>query len=283
MSLLFYKRAIEDAVSNQLSAAEELKLRRHLSSCDGCRRYYDTLTVGARLLRGGVNVRPSEVEREFERLTAALDAPKPVVAEGALPVRWQWPSAVAVPVAALVLAGIFVGPRLIQDHRPRTTERGAVARVEPKAGVLVYAQRKDQPAGSPVRLVADLPGSGEAHVSKQDYVQFTIHHELPYDAYVALVGVDEVGEVHIYPAGRESGAVRVPPNRKGRSFGPSIDFSANHRPGLMRLYAVFSPLPLNTQEVEQAARAAGKDLRTSKRLAIPGTAEQVTGLFLIAD
>jgi hypothetical protein len=284
LSLLFHKRAIEQAINHELSSSEESRLRSHLARCASCRHYYDSLTVGARLLRGGLEVTRTEEQREWMLLTAALDAPELGAQWAQGPrARWRWAAVLAVPAVALLLAAVWVGPQLWSRQRPRVTFRGFERRAESQAEVLVYAQKKQEGPKGPVRLVADLPGSGEGQLSRDEYVQFTIHHRLPYDAYVALVGVDESGAVHTYAPQPGSVAVSIPATGAGKSLAPSVDLSVSHRPGLMRLYAVFSPQPLSPQEVEQAAKETGKDLRISKRLAIPGAVEQVTGLFLIAD
>jgi hypothetical protein len=102
-----------------------------------------------------------------------------------------------------------------------------------------------------VRLVADLPGSGEGRVSTADYVQLGVRG-LRAPAYVRVVGVDASGAVHPYVPRAGGAAPRLAPGPGVQALGASFELGRDQRPGRLRVVAFFSPAALD----EAAARAA---------------------------
>jgi hypothetical protein len=264
MSLLLHKREIERAISGELDGSQELALRAHVAACDACRSYYDSLSLAARAL-GKAEATQTEVARERARLEAALThgIPMPSGATMLSGLRARWPIAIAIPAfAALAIA--LVIPRLRSGHRAQVTWRGGDEKAT-AASLSLYAKRK---GSGELRLVAELPGSGEAKVSLQDYIQFRIR-TMPAQAHLTILGIDSAGEIHRYFASDEGG---VSP-----SVGTSVDLGVGHRPGPLRVYAILSPKPLEWAAVERAGRSASTNLRTADKLDVP--AEQVSILL----
>lgn len=159
MSLLFHRGAIEAAVAGTLSVEEERSLREHLASCDACRAHYDALMLTARAATG-TETTGAELARERARLEAMLT---PKTHTRSAP-RW---AVIALPVSlAATLA--FVA---FLKHEPDVVERGGAEAPAATFSISIYAKAKSGDA--PVRLVAELPASGEASLSANDWLQVT--------------------------------------------------------------------------------------------------------------
>src|SRR4029077_1553272 len=97
-----------------------------------------------------------------------------------------------------------------------------------------------------VRLVAELPGSGEARVSLGDYLQLGVRG-LRAPAHVRVVGVDEGGAVHDYVRDTAVGAGEGP-----STLGASVELARGHAPGRLRLVAVFAKGAVEEKAVREA-------------------------------
>jgi hypothetical protein len=270
---------IERAVAGELSPPREQVLREHLRGCDDCRGYYDQLVRIMAVLAPGV-----EHKREGSRLSLAVGtADAPVVSPPARSVsssrmRWLGSSSLVVAAAAAVL--LFVWRPFQTAQQAADGEigwRGGGDESTADWGLLVYASRRTNGDTQPtVRLVADLPRSGEGRLNLDDYVQFSVRG-LRQVAYVTIVGLDEGGEVHLYAPRPEAPRrpLALAADGAPRMVGPSIDLSVKHRSGRLRLFAVVTPGPANIEELTAAAKRAG----FSGTLQVPG--EQVTGLLAI--
>jgi hypothetical protein len=251
-------------VAGALDPDQERRLRGHLARCAPCRRHYDEVSAAAEALGS-----PAGPRRERTRLLAALSAPGEVHRRRPS-LRWLAPAA----LAAAAGVALLVGP--LRREPPRVAFRGAsTGDTAPFARLLLHASRKGERPG-PLRLVADLPGAGEARLSLGDYLQLaTTGATAP--AFVTVVGLDETGGVHQYVP--RPGATPVPVAAGGaRGLGPSIDLAAGHRPGRLRLFALFSAAPLDETLVRAAAARAGLGGTT---LVLDGLLGQVSGLVIL--
>ena len=286
MSLLLHRRVIARAIAGELSARAELALREHLSGCAPCREHYDSLArVGAAL--ASRNAQGRAADRARARLVAALPAPAVLDhrdearARPRLP-RWAWGALGIVPVltAALLLLRPVTSPTPPLPPTPYVANRGG-ERTEASAPavLLIFASHKDPARGhGPVRLVAELPGSGEGRVSLDDYVQFSVRG-LHAPAFVTVVGVDDAGEVHTYVPRAGAAPPHITPAASATSLGASIDLARGHRPGRLRLYGLLSAEPLSPERVRAAAAQLdrGRPGAPALDLAVP----QVAGLLTI--
>lgn len=231
MSLLFHRGAIEAAVAGALSLEAERSLRAHLVTCDACRAHYDALTMAARAAGGTAEPTGAELARERARLEAMV-APKPRTRSAP---RW---AVIALPVSlAATLA--FVA---FLKHEPDVVERGGTEAPAAPFSISIYAKPKSGDA--PVRLVAELPASGEASLSANDWLQVTSK------AQVVVVVLNDAG-------------ARVLPTGSSESL-PA---------GTWRMFAVSDSTP---DEVLRAAK--GLSPSTKK---LPLARPQVTGVLSV--
>jgi len=177
----------------------------------------------------------------------------------------------APPAALLVFASRKGGDGSRDDDRGG----GARSRAKPSA----KAKGMDGVAPTPhVRLVADLPASGEGRVSQGDFVQFVLRG-LQVKAFVTVIGIDDEGEVHTYvpPAGAE--VTSHEPSSSSISLGASVDLSTGHRTGRLRLYALLPAAPLEPARLRAAARKVDLTRAGAPPLDLP--IPQVAGVLTI--
>ncbi|HET6279879.1 MAG TPA: zf-HC2 domain-containing protein [Polyangia bacterium] len=276
MSLLLHRWAIARAVAGELPEAKERTLRTHLAGCAACRAHYDRLSLAAEAIAPAATHR-----RERLRLQAALNpatqAPVPAL-ESFDWLRWlRWTPLLLAPAAALFLLvrpARPPSPRDTFDGKSQIAWRGRADAVASEVGLLVYAGRRSDGGVTPVRLVADFPGSGEGSLHLDDYVQFSVRG-LRQASYVTVAGLDERGEVHVYAPRPDAPARPVEPGAKPVTLGPSINLSVKHHAGRLRLFAVATSAPLGSADITAAIRRAG----FSGTLALPGS--QAAGLLAI--
>jgi len=279
VSLFFHRRAIVRAVAGELSADAEASLRAHLRTCTACRDYYDQLARVTEVLAtaaGRADTRADD--RARARLLVGLAAatgPRDRVA----PRRWTWAAAGLVPAAALAVLFLRSAPH--PEPAPYQAMRGGAETADGSApALLIFASRKDTGTGhGPVRLVAEMPASGEARVSLDDYVQFSVRG-LRAPAFVTVVGVDDAGEVHTYVPRAGIPPPHPAPSSAAISLGASIDLARGHRPGRLRIYGLLSAEPLAPERVRAAAAQVDRTRPGAPPLdlAVP----QVSGLLTIA-
>jgi hypothetical protein len=231
MSLIWRRRAIARAVAGELSPAREASLRAHLARCAACRRHYDALSLVAAAAASAAGA-----ARERARLMAALGKTAPA------PRRARWPI-ILVPAAAAAAALLFLRPHppdIAWRGDPTPDDRAARASLS----LRVYARRKAEP----VRLVGEVPGSGELHVSARDQLQLA-YAGLTEPRHLVVLAIDGSRRVHRYYP-RDSATTPLPPSREPRLLGAPVD--ASDLRGRTRLLAVVSKTPLDPAAVAAA-------------------------------
>jgi hypothetical protein len=265
VSLLLRKRSIERAVLGELPRDAETELRRHMAACAACRAHYDGLALAKETLDGGAAARAREQARLFAALDAGASAAAPARRERR---RLLTVAFVLAPAAAVVLW--LARPPLPREASEDVAERGGGVDERPAAATLVvYASRKTGPTThGPVRLVGELPGSGEARVSLSDYLQLGVRG-LRAPAHVRVVGVDESGGVRDYV--RDAAA---PAGERASTLGGSVELARGHAAGRLRLVALFGKDAVDDRAVREAvARLAAPNA--------PAPDGVVTGLLVI--
>jgi hypothetical protein len=125
------------------------------------------------------------------------------------------------------------------------------------ATLVIYASRKTGPtAHGPVRLVAELPGSGEARVSLADYLQLGLRG-LRGAGHVRVVGIDARGARHDYVP--DTVATPAP---GAATLGRSVELAHDHVPGRVKLFALFSEQAVEDRAVEDAVAGRGAGVVT---------------------
>jgi hypothetical protein len=252
VSLLLRERDIERAVLGELTPADEARLFEHLHGCAPCQARYDELTKVKSFVDGAAVAHA----RARARLVSAVEGlpssrgrqERQERQERSRRSRWLPALFVLAPAAAIVvwIAKPAAPPNKRGDE---VTMRGS-ADPTPTAAtptLIIYASRKTGPAHhGPVRLVAELPGSGEARVSRSDYLQLGVRG-LPAAAHVRVAGLDDHGSVHDYlpdtfalPAARTS------------VLGRSVELARDHAPGTVKVVALFSDAPVSDGAVTDA-------------------------------
>jgi hypothetical protein len=302
MSLWLHRRAIAQAVIGDLPVTAEARLRAHMHRCVPCHRYYDQLSLvngaGAQGGAQGGAQRMTAAGRERSRLLLALDrqigqAQEPAAAVALSPARRMrflpvFLPALLVPVAVAVLVVVRAptGPQEAQEkqeahkEQEQVTWRGIAPPAEPAPiRLLVYASRKQTDgAAGPVRLLGEIPASGEIEASLGDYLQLG-YRDLASAAHVMVVARDaQAGVIQYVPRSEETPA-RLDPSPDLRTMGPSIDLAIRHQAGRMQLYVLVSEQPLDPLRVRDAV-ARGPDPSTG-RLALDADAKQLVGVMTI--
>jgi hypothetical protein len=254
VSLLLHEREIARAVLGELAPSAEARLFRHLRGCATCQARYDQLATVKSLFDGSAVAHG----RARARLVAALaekraENDQPGRTDRRRRPRWLPALLALVPAAAILLwiARPAAPPSKADDE---VTMRGSADPSPSPATptLIIYASRKAGPAGhGPVRLVAELPGSGEARVSLADYLQLGVRG-LRAAAHVRVVGLDARGAVHDYLPD----TVATPAARTS-ALGRSVDLSRDHAPGRVRVVAVFSEAPVADGAVRDAIAGRG--------------------------
>ena len=251
MSLILRKRDIERAVLGDLAPSAEARLFKHLRRCGPCQARYDDLAKVKSLVDGAKVAHA----RARARLVDALGDGHGPQERPDRRRRRRWLPALFVlaPAAAIVLwiAKPAAPPNKSVDE---VTMRGGddPAPSGPTPTLIIYASRKTGPGGhGPVRLVAELPGSGEAHISLADYLQLGVHG-LRAAAHVRVVGIDDRGTLHDYLP--DTVALPAGPSAVGRS----VELARDHAPGRVKIIALFSDAPVDDGALRDAVAGRGR-------------------------
>lgn len=252
MSLLFHGRAIARAVAGELPPDELAALRAHLRGCAACRARYDQLARTADALDGGA----ASAARERAALMRTLEggaAPRAVAPKRA------WVRAAFVLAPAAVLAVWWARP-LAPPGVPASedvTLRGATDAPAAPYALVLHASRVTGPATrDPVRLVGELPGSGEVRVSRDDYVQLGVRG-LRAPMHVRVLTVDAAGTARDELAGQ--GGILARPGAGLVPLGRSVALARGRSAGPLRLVAILSPRPVTEGQVRAATAGTPLD------------------------
>jgi len=278
VSLFFYRRRILKAIAGDLPMESEHELRKHLQTCNACRTFYDRVGLVAEALPG---VDAKARRREREGLLFALS--RRTVLHPAQPSRRRrWPilMAPALGVASLAIWLSRSHEFSVQGGRQEQETiqwRGndVPAQTTP-IRLLVHAKRKVSPQGAPssVRLIAELPGSGEAHVSLQEFVQFS-YRDLQVSSYFTLVGLLANGDVHAMLPINGSPSVRLEPVTRTTAIGPSLDLDGRVPPGPLQVLAIVSTEAIGAEQVRETIAA------WKKNSALPKSVALLSGLLIV--
>ncbi len=241
MSLWRHRTQIERAVAGELTGADEARLREHLAGCLDCRRYYDTLSMQARILAGDPHA--GDAERELARLLQALEPEKHTAATPS-PFRLFVPAGIL--AALIALAAAALGG--VEDER--VDLRGGTANDARLTFFLVTAPRD----GGPLKRDLSFPGP-QGDVRADEWVAFAVNQNPdPKAAHFRGVLVNAKGETLVLASGKSV----------------ALD------PGPWRVFGVVSPRPPDDAALAAAARTAGLTATT-----LPGAGLQATGVFTV--
>jgi len=193
------------------------------------------------------------LERVEARLLAASGAAQP----GRGP--WSW-LLLPAGAAALALLLIAIWPAGQPEHRVSLGAQVELAPVEwasrgggdaalSKVGVRMF------------RVQAQDKGvEEEGPLSIDDVVTFTYTNVASDVGYLTLVGVQEGGLLlWYYPDHGEGESISIDGDRIDEPLADGIRLGVNHRPGWLRISALFSAAPLGREEVEAAMERLGPE------------------------
>lgn len=273
-----------------LTPADAHALHTHLAECDLCRARYDRLALAARAVSSPDQPR-SAGERAFGEAAflGALDAmlaeespaapPAPVIELSAWRQRRAQLGAALIALAACALAvwGIPRGeqPDKADEFSARSAQRLPHERVPhatPVARVEVFCVTRDAAGAARFTGAEDAPLG--ALVCAQD-AELQLAYMLPKDAatlrYAAFFGIDERGEVLWYgPSPASPGPLRAEASGEVVPAGETLRLSVNHAPGMVRVFGLFSPTPLELAQLEGLLRSpadwrAGEGAREARQ------------------
>ena len=247
MRIRFHSRGVrrlaERALTGPVSPRAHRRLARALDGSESDRKAYHQL---ARLM-GQLEGRQEEdalTTAQRERILAAVT---PRSAEGRPAHAIGWPLRYLAPVAALLLVTLLLLPR---PEGPELQSRGSARlAAEGHLGLEVTCFRDGKPVAPP-----DRTSRLDARCRLDDELQLTLTHTAGFEQLLVLglqegarqEGARRTWYFPVPPDGR-SGA--VPRDVAQEPLGQAIRLAVNHRPGPLRLFAVFSHSTLQADQL----------------------------------
>jgi hypothetical protein len=194
MSLWRQRGAIERAVAGQMSPEDEAKLRSHLEGCLECRRYYDAVTMQARILAGDPHGNAAASERDLARILGAMNppAPKPIAA----PAWWPRFAMIAGAAAALIF-GLVSWQQAQIEPAEKIAWRGG-GDVDAGRSFEVWVVTAPQDGGELRRDIA-FPDDPVARVHANEWVAFAAKGQADLSR---VVLINEKGEAMVLASGK---------------------------------------------------------------------------------
>lgn len=266
MSCNRYVRWMDGLLLGERLGGRASELFEHLRGCDRCAARYDRVMSVARALR------PPSDEPSGEELATIGDS---IAARTPRPRRratlFQALAGAGMLVAAATAAVVLMVPAPLPSDE-EVQPRGRAATFD--ADLRAYCLRQQ---GDTVSVVAVSDAvHGDLRCAVTDAVQFAYRLRSPATAFLAIVGTDEDGRLHPYqprPPGDRAQAVFA--TDREQVLAGSVRLGVNHRPGKVRIVALFSASPLTLQQVE-AALARASDGEPSQPLRLLSLQLEVT-------
>ena len=267
-----YARQLEAFFAGKLTGAGWEALRQHLAGCPACQESYNRRAMVERAFAGGPGavgypaaVEFAGIERAVLAAAAAEEAPERRFDRV---VRWLLAPMRLVPVAVCALALAFILPRLSSEAPVSGDGRAPVlgtaaeefqvrgsAGPARSAGVRAFCVEGETVRALDLAAAAGR-GTQDAVCPHSAQLRFAASNAGGY-RYLFLVGVDASRALQWY-APRPPATLSEEAPATGRvdaPVGKPLRLAVNHEPGWLRVYALFSDLPLGSGEVEAAVAA----------------------------
>ena len=250
------RRLIHRMFTATLSASQRALLFENLDGCDSCATVFDTYqTMESALLGKDAPYTSFTIERVHEALVSDASTHHSETRP-----RLKWiPAAVAggisiVAAVAFLILGPVGRPANHPNHRAVLGGDAALSAVTLTAKG-IYPPSSASLIG--IRVFAVDTGADrvreEAHLDLNDIITFTYTEAEIGVRYLALFGIQETGGVRwYYPDYNEAKSIPVDGETVDEPLGDGIDLSVNHRPGWLRIVAMFSDAPLDVDTIEDA-------------------------------
>jgi len=252
---------VDQVVTDSLSGKDWESLRGHLKACGHCRGQYNFAMRAVRMLAGGPDAAFTPAPAELERIgSAVLDLAsaetKPKSLLGRLGAWLSTPSGAGLTIALGAAVAVVVILPSLSPTKPEFQSRGG------KDIDLFSSSGTNHPlptrqAGLRAFCVAGsslsaLDGATDARCGKDAQLKLTVSNRGKF-ARLFLVGVDGKRDLKWYaPHPPDSGSITAPTETGETPVGSAIRIGVNHEPGPVRIYALFSDLPVTAADVEAA-------------------------------
>ncbi|HZS39637.1 MAG TPA: hypothetical protein VFF06_22550 [Polyangia bacterium] len=295
-----YSRLVDEVITSELPASKWERLRKHLQGCARCRARYNKAVLAERMLNGGPKApdfmtRPSPAE--LDRIARAVvpggdaNAWQRLLQWFAAPTqRWVATGMVAAAAALLLIPVLRHGTKAPapETFQPRGG-KGPVElfsknlngkTVERSAGLRAFCLIKDQ-----VQAL-DPKGAAAPRCDRSAQLKLAVSNPGGFKN-LFLVGMDGEHDLKWYaPRPPETHSVAAPLETQGIDVpvGASVRLAVNHRPGPVRIFALFSDSPVTAAEVEAATEDLARrhvDAKTAE--ALPLKRQDVLQRSLLID
>ena len=251
-------RKLERWFTGRMGRAERAEYELELQQQGESRRQYDQLFDFLRALDESSDSSPIELELVEARLFSESPSPReaPSALDGSS--SWLWAG-----VAALVAAGLLVVlvPRL-SDPGASTESGGGIAYAPPNPTLGVgqgFVARGGKPGeglaveffcASPARPILDASCPIDEELSFAFKVE-DWHGERDGGAHLSLFGINAAGDTMYYFPTPADPSLPVAEGADWTAIEHSVRLDVNHRPGRLRVFALWSPVPPTTDDVDQ--------------------------------
>jgi hypothetical protein len=244
------QRLAEQALTGALSERGRRRLSEALASghqAEADREAYDRLARLFAAVEGTDGLVASQHERVLDEVTRGLARPEggsvATPRAGAerpriLALRWLAPALVVLLVALGVVLLIQPRDRDTQDFQPRGSQ------VSPTRDGLVGLKAHCIRNGGIVP-----PVDGQTLCRLSDELQLSVTHTAGYERLLVVGLHEDGGELWYYPVPPTGRSGPAPQAVEDEPLGEAIRLDVNHRPGTVRLVAVFSRAPLEAGQV----------------------------------
>ena len=281
-----FRQMIDELIVDELPARKWEKLRKHLAVCPVCRARYNKAVLAERMLHGGPQAASRPSPSELDRIAQAVFQGDVAVEKPAWQrlLQWfappqRWATGLAAAAAAVALVPLY--SQLQKGAAPAGSDGEFQSRGGKKAPVELYASHPElkppeveaRTAGlrafclMPDKVQALEPtGKTPPTCERAAQLKLAVNNTGRYQK-VFLVGLDADHDLKWYaprPTAENQVIESVPApipqkDREGEGLvdvpvGASVRLVVNHAPGPVRIFALFSDKPVESTEVEAAAK-----------------------------
>ncbi len=298
-----YQRLVDEVIVSELPAEKWERLRKHLQVCARCRARYNKLVLAERMLSGGPKAAGTPSTAEFDRIARAVLPPSSQPVWQRLLQWFTAPRAVAATTGLVAAAAALL---IIPTLRNGAAPSAPSPEFQPRGGrgpVELFAKNVDGTTAAAARTAGlrafclqqervqalDPKGVVPPRCDRAAQLKLAISNPGNFRR-VFLVGMDGEHDVKWYaPRPPETESVAAPSAPSGAEqvdvpVGASVRLAVNHRPGPMRIFALFSDRPVSSTEVETAVKdLSSKNVKPTEAESLPLKREDVLQRSLLID
>jgi hypothetical protein len=260
-----FQRLVDQVIVAELSPEKWQALRTHLAGCASCRARYDRAVLAERMLHGGPNAVTAPSPGELDRIARAVLPPERTPAWARL-LQWfsahrlETAGALAAAAAAVLIIPLVRAPGTHGEFQPRggkgpvqlfSTDVQTGKVTARSAGLRAFCIHGEQ-----VRALDPKSNLAPPACERSDQMKLAVSNTGAFGK-VFLFGLDDEHDIKWYaPRPPETDSVVVPvagPEQQvDVPVGASVRLGVNHRPGTVRIYALFSDRVVTANEVQAA-------------------------------